>query len=77
VDDKGLLAWLQEHLKQPGLPGVLAILHGRRDSLAKAALHLGNTEEQKTRVNELDFVLRLFEHYDQYIADTETETATG
>jgi hypothetical protein len=77
MKDDALLAWVIEHLHEPGLPDLLNILKQRRGGFIPAALQLGDTNEHKTRIDELSFIINLVENFQEYIADTGTETAEG
>lgn len=76
MSDSDLIAWAATALQQPGLPDMLVRLKRRILSLSTQALRLGDTENKKAQIAELELVINMFEHFNEY-TDTETETAEG
>lgn len=77
MNDRELEVWLNEQLNHVG--GLSSMLHRLKDratTLTTQALRPGDTEGYKHRLEELNLIIDMFEHFSEY-ADTETETADG
>lgn len=72
MNNRDLQLWIAHALQVEGLPDILNELRGKIENLTPAALAVGDTDCEKTQIATLGDVIYMIEHFDEYIADTET-----